>query len=323
MNSIGLADNVMKILESSCATSTWNNYNSVIKKWEIFCNINRISYTSPNVNNVLTFLAKLYEDGLSYSSINTARSALSTMLGNLDGVKLGEHFLVKRFLKGIYKLRPPTSKYNVTWDASLVLQLFEQWPNNSELTFAQLSRKLVALLALCSGQRVQAITAIRLDNIVWGNPVQIIISSLLKTTRPGHSNPILVLPEYTCNPKLCVVQTLKDYVNRSSLFRVNDSVKQLVLISVKPYSAASNQTVSNWLVQILSESGINTDIYKGHSFRHASTSKAASKGVSTDTIIKRIGWSNATTFARFYRRNIVNETEFAEAVMKSNETLSV
>ena len=57
-----------------------------------------------------------------------------------------------------------------------------------------------------------------------------------------------------------------------------------------PHKAVSVQTISRWLKQCLELAGIDTAVYKGHSFRHASTSKAKSVGVSIDDIFLTGGW---------------------------------
>ncbi|KAJ8909800.1 hypothetical protein NQ315_015320 [Exocentrus adspersus] len=53
---------------------------------------------------------------------------------------------------------------------------------------------------------------------------------------------------------------------------------------------------------MLSESGIDTGQFKPHSTRHAATSAAFRKGISMDIICKAAGWSQTSTFARFYNR---------------------
>ena len=53
----------------------------------------------------IDFLYTLYKDGCSNSTINTARSALSTVVF-LPGHSFGHHPLVKRFLKGLFESRP-------------------------------------------------------------------------------------------------------------------------------------------------------------------------------------------------------------------------
>ena len=46
--------------------------------------------------------------GLSYTTMNTARSALSAVILPSDNVSIGSHPVVSRFMKGIYKLELPT-----------------------------------------------------------------------------------------------------------------------------------------------------------------------------------------------------------------------
>ncbi|KAL9964357.1 hypothetical protein ACROYT_G027988 [Oculina patagonica] len=75
---------------------------------------------------VLDFLTMLHENGLSYSSVNTARSMLSSIL-QLDinsSIPVGQLPIVKRFMKGIYELRLSLPKYTATWDLSIVLNYF-------------------------------------------------------------------------------------------------------------------------------------------------------------------------------------------------------
>lgn len=63
----------------------------------------------------MEFLMTLHSQGLSYSNINTARSALPSVikLDNCDN--FGTHPLVTRFMKGIYELIKPKPKYNQIW----------------------------------------------------------------------------------------------------------------------------------------------------------------------------------------------------------------
>ena len=66
-------------------------------------------------------------------------------------------------------------------------------------------------------------------------------------------------------------------------------------------------------------SGINTAIFKPHSTKAASTSKASKKGVPLGHILKTAGWSRASTFARFYNKPVTTEdNSFAQAVLSKN-----
>ena len=83
----------------------------------------------------------------------------------------------------------------------------------------------------------------------------------------------------------------------------------------KPYKVVSSATLSRWLKAALLFAGIDTSIYKGHSFRGASTSKAVNLGVPLHVILKAADWKNAGTFAKFYQRETSPVGQFAQAVL--------
>lgn len=58
--------------------------------------------------------------------------------------------------------------------------------------------------------------------------------------------------------------------------------------------------------------GINTDVYKPHSCRSASTIKARDNGLSITDILKRGYWKSQNTFAKFYSKGIVNKENSGE-----------
>lgn len=301
------------LLKSSCADSTWKQYESHFKKWTNFCSINSESVWKPSLQSVLSFLADLYEKGLGYMTINSVRSSLSLMLGNIEGQAIGTHPLVCRLLKGIANKRPPKPKYKSTWDASRVLQYFKDSEPNSSLCLKDLSEKLIALLALTTGQRVQTLAAINTSNINFlsDESVEIIICDKLKTSKPGESI-VLSLPKYT-DVNICVVEALKQYLLVTETLR---TANNLFVSTRSPYKPVSRDTLSRWLKYVLKKSGIDVSTYSGHSFRHASTSKADNFGVSIDSIYNAAGWSkNSTVFAKHYKRAIVNKHEFANAVL--------
>ena len=81
------------------------------------------------------FLTMLYKKGLSNTAVNTARSALSSLLSLPDGSTIGKHPLVSRLLKGIFQNRPPQPRYSTVWDVNTVLTHFQQMPSIKELCF--------------------------------------------------------------------------------------------------------------------------------------------------------------------------------------------
>jgi hypothetical protein len=110
-------------LVASCAKSTQTQYQSYIERYTTFCSAKGVNNNNTNVNLILEFLYSLYMSGLGYSSINTARSALSLFLPSIEGLSIGVHPTINRFVKGVSKLRPPQRRYNDIWNVDLLLNV--------------------------------------------------------------------------------------------------------------------------------------------------------------------------------------------------------
>lgn len=163
----------------------------------------------------------------------------------ITSTNLGASLLLKRFLKGILKLRPPRPKYNCTWDPQQVLNYLENLESNGSLK--ALSSKLITLLALATGQRIHTLSLISCDNIsIVPTGITIRIPALVKTSRPGSSQPYLDLPYFLHRPKLCVASTLQEYMEKTKSFRSSLDEK-LFFTSKPPYRPASKQTLVDGL----------------------------------------------------------------------------
>ncbi|KAK2556015.1 hypothetical protein P5673_022008 [Acropora cervicornis] len=116
----------------------------------------------PSVRSLLSFLHSLFKKGLSYSALNTARSAVSSIDINVSDVQdhtpVGKHFLVCRYLKGVFNKIKPVPRYNNIWSVDTVLDYLSLfWPLD-EINLKELTLKLVMLIALTTGQRCQTLT---------------------------------------------------------------------------------------------------------------------------------------------------------------------
>jgi hypothetical protein len=67
------------------------------------------------VSSVLEFLKDQFHEGKAYRTLNVYRSALSSILLEVDANRVGSHPLVTQLLKGISQLRPLEPKYSFTW----------------------------------------------------------------------------------------------------------------------------------------------------------------------------------------------------------------
>ena len=291
----GFSDGACEIICASWRPATTKQYSSYLRRWCQFCTTRDLDPLRPTVDTVLTFLTHLYHQGIGYSAINTARSAISAITLNT----LGSHPCIVRFMKGIFELRTPLPKYTHTWDVAVLLEHLRKLKTNASLSLKELSKKVCALLLLSTAQRVQTVHLIRLGCVLFHNQgCTISLVDKLKHTRPGHHQKALELSIFHDDEKVCVVNCLKEYIKRTEKLRKNTD--QLLLCYVRPHGPASKDTISRWLKEILSDAGIEN--FAPHSFRGASSSAMLASGVTLDDILKSAGWTNASTFHKFYNR---------------------
>lgn len=300
---------------ASLAPNTMKQYDVYLKKWWDFCKINLLNIYDASVPTVISFFTQLFNDGCQYGTLNSCRSALSLVLSPV----LISDDRIKRFLKGVFRLKPPRPKYEVTWDTNLVLDKLSTWYPNEDLTLEKLTNKTITLLALSTAHRVQTLSKIKMNNIHnLPQRITIKVPDIIKTTRPGFQQPIIHLPFFTEKTAICPATTLLCYIERTSLLRTSDD---LFVGIRKPHKPVGTQTLSRWIKQTLSECGVDTSVFSAHSTRHAASSRAHSLGVSLDTIRKTAGWSrNSTTFAKFYQRIIIGDdsTALAESIINQH-----
>lgn len=301
---------------ASLSNSTSTQYEHHIKEFKKFCLGRGVTdYLSIPVTLGVEFLTSLFKKGMSYSTINSARSALSQYvhLSNGQGGDFGKHPLTSKFMRGVFKLRPPTAKYSSTWDVSLVLNRLRLLDNDT-CTLKELTQKCVMLLALATGQRVQTLQALLIsDMIVDNDKVSFSINSILKTSRPGVHKSVDIC-RFKNDLVLCPVSCLNTYLARTNKIRGNTD--NVFISFQKPFSAVSSQSVSRWITEVLRQCNINS-CFTAHSTRSASASKAA-LSLPIDTVLKAVGWKSEATFARFYNKNIsVNLGGFGQTVLQT------
>lgn len=261
--------------------------------------------------NFLTELSKK----VGYNSVAAARSALSSFIV-LDGRKLGDHPTISRFLTGLFNLKPVFPRYSETWNPQTVLEHLETYPSAKEMSLKQLTLKLTMLIALITAQRTQTIHLLSLDDMSE-HPDRYVfnITSLLKQSRPssGHLQPI-TFRCYPANVKLCVFTILTEYLKRTAQVRKQP---QLLLCHARPHGPASKDTIARWIKQVLSEAGIDTNVFKAHSTRSASTSAAKSAAVPIQDILGAAGWSSDSVFGKYYNKPIQENSSYAEAILQT------
>ena len=122
-----LSESAKKLVEASWRGSTEKRYSGAWQGWLEWCSLQGIQAASPTLNNILDYLASLYDSGAQYRTINLHRSALSSTLRPIEGFCVGQHPLVCRLLKGVYNMRPPRPKLCPSWSIKKVLDTLKEW----------------------------------------------------------------------------------------------------------------------------------------------------------------------------------------------------
>eukprot|EP00794_Sanderia_malayensis_P006608 gene6608-7357_t len=112
---------------------SFSQYKTSLKKWIDFCENHAIHIFQPSVPKALEFLVTLFHNGASYSTVNTARSAVSSILLFGGETPFGQLPIIKHFMKGVYELRPNFPKQNDIWDLKVIFDYFRTHDSTAKL----------------------------------------------------------------------------------------------------------------------------------------------------------------------------------------------
>ena len=269
------------------------------------------------MNDLLKFLVELFEQGLGYSGLNTAKSAVSSVVHVLNNVQLGEHVLIRRFIKGVFQIKPSLPRYNCTWEVDIVLNFLKNMPPLKDLSLLELSRKLVTLLALVTGQRSQTLHSLDVANIECSDVyMKIRIKDLLKQSKPNKHLPEIFISKYLLDNELCVVNIYRHFIERTKNLRTDS---RLFIKTQKPFTRISKATISHWIKDVLTRAGIDMTMFAPHSTRSAACSMAVSSAVPIDTVLRTAGWSKENTFRKYYNRPVTNDSSFSGSILSKGK----
>ena len=316
----GIPAGTIRIIIASWRRGTRKQYACHLQKWLLFCCPRYEDPISMNPHTFLAFLQSLYDKGLGYSALNSARSAVSSisiLASDIHNDTIGNHPLIRKFMRGLFNLRPQLPPPSSVWNPEVVLTFLKSWSPAATLSLPQLSMKLLMLMLLATGQRGQSMMHCCIKNMtVKHSRVYFHMRQLLKTSRPGAHVDKLIVCAYPVDRRLCPVLYIKEYLKRIKLLRQSD---QFFVQCAKPYKGVSRDTIRRWTKQVLRLSVVDTVRFKAHSTRAAATSLADFRHVPMDTILKFAGWKSSSTFARYYKRPLMadSESRFCHAVLTS------
>ena len=219
-------------------------------------------------------------------------------------------------MKGIFEIKPSLPRYNCTWSTEYVLRFLKSLSSLEELSLLQLTRKLVTLFALTTGQRAQTLHVFDIRNIDSSSThLKIRIGDLLKQSTPYNHLSELFISEYILDSDLCVVKTYLHYLGRTEKLRQDP---RLFIQTQKPHSWVSKSTLSHRIKDTLAQAGIDMSCFSAHSTRSASCSSVQKGNVPIDTILRTASWKRENVFRKYYNRPISNDDSFSKSILSNS-----
>ena len=298
---------------------------------------------SADLVQILEFLQSRLEAGLAASTIRGYSTAISTFHIPINGVLLGQHPLVQRFLAGVDRIRPALRRFSPPWDLSIVLDWLSgpTFENLSSLPLRLLSWKAAFLVAVTSGRRVGDIHAMSASPELTVFHKDRVSIRLPDSYRPKIDNafhvtapinlPTLTRPSSsgtsaTCAHTLDVRRTLKVYIKRTKELR-KDSQLFCCYGGGKAGLPASKQTISRWLVSCICSAYVckgklPPEGLKAHSVRAVATSKAFGAALPIEEICSAAIWSRPSTFIKHYQldKHSRERARFGQSVLSSGRS---
>ena len=319
----GISPGAMTVMLQAQRLSTHKQYSTYITAWFTYCSTRAIRPFMPTVAQTIDFLDHLRNTrNLGYNALNTARCALSAILPSIDSNSIGRHPLVRTYMKGAFNIRPPVPRYSSTWDPDILLTFLRRWSPHTDIDLKCLTMKVVMLMLLVSGQRIQTLFLLDIAEMtVKQDSISFRILGLLKQSRPGYRNPLIVFKKYTVDSNVCVFTYLSEYLKRTKLLRTDN---WLFISFKRPHHRASKDTITRWVRNVMDYAGLDTNLFRPHSVRSASVSAAKRGGAQVQDIMDKAGWSTSSTFAKFYDKTMSRPNQFAfdVAVLSSNKNLN-
>ena len=151
-------------------------------------------------------------------------------------------------MKDAFNLRPPKTQYHAIWDVSILLNYLQNMNTDSNMSK---SKKIVCLMMLLSGTRVNTLTHIKVANMyITDTECTFVFDEVLKHSRPKYCQIPLIFKAYPECSELFPVKNLLNYLG-IGLTRSSDPA--LFISTTKPYKPVSRDTIARWIKNTMKE----------------------------------------------------------------------
>lgn len=132
----------------SIASSTLKQYECNLKWWWDYTHIKKLDFFNTNTSHIIDFLNNRFQKGAMYSTLNTARAAISL----ISSYNINNDGLISRFMKGVFKQKPTKPKYATTWDITPVLKYIEKLHPLNQLKLKDAAEKVITFSIINSSE---------------------------------------------------------------------------------------------------------------------------------------------------------------------------
>ena len=184
----GFSDETTGLLASKWRPGMKMSYKYSWEKWGSWARGRGINPFRATVVNIVEFQNVMFRKGLSYSTINGNRSAVSAFHPHIERKPVGKHPRVMQAMNAIFNLRPPEPRYSSQWNVNKVLVCIRAMGDNDNILLRNLGAKLAMLIALSAAKRSSDLTLLDTSLMAdLGDKVVFHIKGLSKTRKVGQN----------------------------------------------------------------------------------------------------------------------------------------
>ena len=138
----------------------------------------------------------------------------------INGKSFGQQALMKRFMQGIFELRPVFPKCSRIWDVNQVLKYIKSMGSSVSISAKILTLRRTMLLCLLAGRRCQAVHALGTDYMDLSESKCIfVINHILKNRKPGTHIKLMEYFAFDEDEQPCVISNFNAYLARTKPLR--------------------------------------------------------------------------------------------------------
>lgn len=137
-------------------------------------------------------------------------------------------------------------------------------------------------------------------------------SGNVKHSKQGKPNPPITFCAFPQDKALCPITAIDSYIGMTKSWRgkLSEEDQDHFWLSVNPpHKPISKSSLTRWITSLLNKAGIDTETFKSHSLRAASSSKVSQQGISTKDILERGNWKGTSVWEKHYHKEICKPSE--------------